>query len=240
MAQFDLKKHALVGPGGLLEVPAEDEITRKLSMLIEGECEGLGPLQAAQKFGFSKQRYFQLRAAFAEQGAMALAKSETRPQDQLPSDGRGGPPGDPAPLSRSRRLAGSDRPEARSERLDDQHPQRGTRAGRLRPAKKNSTSAAHAWKPKQVEARISQRVVRHVDSDPLSIERGVRQRLADKISDNMAGLWLLVPEHLRLGTWDLLAGLDAAGPGARRAATGAAVGPRSGAVYQRAPRRGVA
>ena len=32
----------------------------------------------------------------------------------------------------------------------------------------------------------------------------MRQRLADKISDNMVGLWLLVPEHLRLGTWDLL------------------------------------
>jgi hypothetical protein len=47
-------------------------------------------------------------------------------------------------------------------------------------------------------------VVRRVASDPLSIERGVRQRLADKISDNMGGLWLLVPEHLRLGTWDLL------------------------------------
>jgi hypothetical protein len=45
-----------------------------------------------------------------------------------------------------------------------------------------------------------------VDSEPLSIERGVRQRLADKIGDNMAGLWLLVPEHLRLGTWDLLHG----------------------------------
>ncbi len=45
-----------------------------------------------------------------------------------------------------------------------------------------------------------------MDSDPASIERGVRQRLADKINDNMAGLWLLVPEHLRLGTWDLLCG----------------------------------
>jgi len=55
-----------------------------------------------------------------------------------------------------------------------------------------------------VEARISQRAVRRVAGDPRSIERGVRQRLADKISDNMAGLWLLVPEHLRLGTWDLL------------------------------------
>jgi len=34
----------------------------------------------------------------------------------------------------------------------------------------------------------------------------VRQLLADKISGNLVGLWLLVPEHLRLGTWDLLCG----------------------------------
>jgi hypothetical protein len=32
----------------------------------------------------------------------------------------------------------------------------------------------------------------------------VRQLLADKISGNLVGLWLLIPEHLRLGTWDLL------------------------------------
>ena len=42
--------------------------------------------------------------------------------------------------------------------------------------------------------------------DPLSIERGVRQFLADKVSGNLAGIWLLVAEHLRLGTWDLLCG----------------------------------
>ena len=30
--------------------------------------------------------------------------------------------------------------------------------------------------------------------------------LADKISGNQVGLWLLLPEHLRLGTWDLLCG----------------------------------
>jgi len=34
----------------------------------------------------------------------------------------------------------------------------------------------------------------------------VRQLLADKISGTQLGLWLLVPEHLRLGTWDLLRG----------------------------------
>jgi hypothetical protein len=43
-------------------------------------------------------------------------------------------------------------------------------------------------------------------SDPQSLERGVRQLLADKVCGGYLGLWLLVPEHLRLGTWDLLLG----------------------------------
>ena len=55
MASFDPKKQSLVGAGGLLSVRDDDEITHKLAMLIEGECEGLGPLKAAAKFGFSKQ-----------------------------------------------------------------------------------------------------------------------------------------------------------------------------------------
>jgi len=42
--------------------------------------------------------------------------------------------------------------------------------------------------------------------DTTSIERGIRQLLADKVSGNMVGIWLLMPEHLRIGTWDLLCG----------------------------------
>jgi hypothetical protein len=80
MAQFDPDTHTLVGTGGLLEVRADDEITRKLVMLMEGECEGLGPLQAATKFGYSKQRYFQLRTAFQEQGALALHSAKRGPK----------------------------------------------------------------------------------------------------------------------------------------------------------------
>jgi hypothetical protein len=45
---------------------------------------------------------------------------------------------------------------------------------------------------------------RLVEARPLSVEREVRQLLADKISGNLLGIWLLVPEHLRLGTWDLV------------------------------------
>ena len=49
-------------------------------MLQEGECEGLGPLRAAEKFGFSKQRYFQLRTAFAKRGARALESQKRGPR----------------------------------------------------------------------------------------------------------------------------------------------------------------
>jgi hypothetical protein len=69
---FDPQLHVLTGSAGSLPVPADDELTRKLAMLIEGECEGLGPLRAATKFGFSKQRYFQLRILFRQQGASGL------------------------------------------------------------------------------------------------------------------------------------------------------------------------
>lgn len=49
-------------------------------------------------------------------------------------------------------------------------------------------------------------------SDPASLENGVRQALADKVCGNLLGLFLLVPEHLRLGTYDLLCGWSRATP----------------------------
>ena len=80
MFQFDLTQHQLLGPDGQLPVLADDEVTRKLAMLIEGECQGLGPLQASRKFGYSKQRYFQLRQAFLHGGALALRSNPRGPK----------------------------------------------------------------------------------------------------------------------------------------------------------------
>ena len=80
MAQFDVKKHVLAGPAGQLDVPADDEVIHKFLMLQEGECEGPGPLAAAEKFGFSKQRYFQIRAAFAQKGSQALRSLKRGPK----------------------------------------------------------------------------------------------------------------------------------------------------------------
>lgn len=58
--------------------------------------------------------------------------------------------------------------------------------------------------PAPIETYRTKKSVRSEPSDPRSIERGLRQLLADKVSGNLIGVWLLIPEHLRLGTWDLL------------------------------------
>src|SRR5947208_4181058 len=81
MLQFDSQQGQLLGPSGALPLGASDEVTRKLAMLIAGECLGLGPIEAANAFGYSKQRYFQLRDAFSQQGAAALV-------NQTPGPGR--------------------------------------------------------------------------------------------------------------------------------------------------------
>jgi hypothetical protein len=70
----------LEGPHGVLPVLEDDEITLKLAMLFEGECEGLGPIAAARKFGFSKQRYFQLRHDYLQKGASALHSNRRGPK----------------------------------------------------------------------------------------------------------------------------------------------------------------
>ena len=80
MCEFDQSKSILFGPGGQLRVPDGDEITRKLAMLIEGECGGLGPSKAGKKYGYSRQRYFQLRKAFESGGALALANKKRGPK----------------------------------------------------------------------------------------------------------------------------------------------------------------
>jgi hypothetical protein len=80
MFTMDLDTSSLIGPQGCLSVPAEDEVTCKLAMLIEGECMGLGPSRAAQKYGYSRQRYFQLRHVFLHQGAVALQNRKRGPR----------------------------------------------------------------------------------------------------------------------------------------------------------------
>jgi hypothetical protein len=63
--------------------------------------------------------------------------------------------------------------------------------------------------PIEIETHRTKEKVRLELSDPSDLERGVRQLLAQKVSGTLVGIWLLVPEHLRLGTWDLVKGWSA-------------------------------
>jgi hypothetical protein len=58
--------------------------------------------------------------------------------------------------------------------------------------------------PQEIEIQYTKERTETVKVNSRSIERDVRQMLAEKISGTYAGLWLLIPEHLRLGSWDLL------------------------------------
>jgi hypothetical protein len=55
MLQLDSQQGQLLGPSGALPLCGHDEVTCKLAMLIAGECLGLGPVEAAKVFGYSKQ-----------------------------------------------------------------------------------------------------------------------------------------------------------------------------------------
>ncbi len=80
MVEFDEARSALVGPAGMLPVPGDAAMVRKFIMLWEGECTELGPVAAARKHGYSKQRYFQLRTAFAQKGFEGLRNQKRGPK----------------------------------------------------------------------------------------------------------------------------------------------------------------
>jgi transposase len=78
--QFDLSALRIVGPAGELPVLPDDLVVSRLAMLIEGQCEGIGATKAAEKFGLSKQRYFQLLKLYREQGSPGLLGHKTGPK----------------------------------------------------------------------------------------------------------------------------------------------------------------
>ena len=59
----------------------------------------------------------------------------------------------------------------------------------------------------EVKVQNTKRQQRTARITPRSNERNVREQLAHKICGDYMGLWLLVPEYLRLGAWDFLQGL---------------------------------
>jgi transposase len=68
------------GPKGALPIADDDHVARKLAMLFEGQCLGLGPTKAANKYGYSKQWYFETLHAYLENGSAALMPKTRGPK----------------------------------------------------------------------------------------------------------------------------------------------------------------
>jgi transposase len=77
---YELSDRRIVGPTGNLVIPTDDEITPRLLMLIEGECEKPGRSGAAMKYGMSRQRYHQLFTQFQTGGVLALQSQKRGPK----------------------------------------------------------------------------------------------------------------------------------------------------------------
>jgi hypothetical protein len=77
--QFDPKTHGLVGPAGTLPIPASDLQAQRFLMLVEGECVEANISTVAQKYGYCRQRYYQLLDDFKTGGLAALLPHKTGP-----------------------------------------------------------------------------------------------------------------------------------------------------------------
>ncbi len=77
---FDPKTHQLTGPAGSLASSPDDEQARRLLMLLEGQCLQANVAATAQKYGYCRQRYYQILAAFQRGGFSALQPQKTGPK----------------------------------------------------------------------------------------------------------------------------------------------------------------
>jgi len=80
MIEYTTQGWTLIGDHGQLPVPLHDDITPKLAMLFEAQCEGRRVIDTVKKFGYSKQRYYQLLNLFLQQGASALQNQKRGPK----------------------------------------------------------------------------------------------------------------------------------------------------------------
>jgi len=80
MIEYSPQGWVLAGSEGRILVPQHDYITPKLAMIFEVHCEGKPVIDTVKKFGYSKQRYYQLLHLFQEKGAIALENQKRGPK----------------------------------------------------------------------------------------------------------------------------------------------------------------
>jgi hypothetical protein len=78
--EFNPKTGQLTGPVGTLPIPLTDKLAQRFLMLVEGQCLEESIAGIATKYGFCRQRYYQLLADFKQGGLLALRSEKTGPK----------------------------------------------------------------------------------------------------------------------------------------------------------------
>ena len=77
---FDPAADQLTGPPGSLTIAPDDALARRFLMLAEGQCLAEDITAVADKYGYCRQRYYQLLDAFKQGGVPALQPKKTGPK----------------------------------------------------------------------------------------------------------------------------------------------------------------
>ena len=80
LLHFDPDTHQLTGPAGVLSIAPGDDFTRRFLMILEGQCLESNVTAVAEKYGFCRQRYYQVLDAFKEGGLCALQSQKRGPK----------------------------------------------------------------------------------------------------------------------------------------------------------------
>ena len=80
LLHFDPKTHQLTGPTGTLSIADSDPLAARFLMLVEGECLEGNIAATARKYGYCRQRYYQILHAFEQGGLPALQPQKTGPK----------------------------------------------------------------------------------------------------------------------------------------------------------------
>jgi hypothetical protein len=78
--QFDPLTHQLTGPTGTLPISDTDPLATRFLMLVEGQCLDNNVALVARKYGYCRQRYYQILQAFQAGGLPALQPQKTGPK----------------------------------------------------------------------------------------------------------------------------------------------------------------
>src|SRR5882672_4568545 len=78
--RFNPASKRLTGPAGSLAIAPGDALARRFLMILEGQCLQQNIVTIVEKYGYCRQRYYQLLEAFQDGGVAALQPKKTGPK----------------------------------------------------------------------------------------------------------------------------------------------------------------